>query len=104
MDIKLKQKALDKVPDLAAELMQYYGDDVDIEEVIEEYTNLGKLWSTSRFIIGDLVLLNHLRRCKRNGYEITVTEDGNSWEVLVKRVLSNGDYYLVHYRPYTTQE
>lgn len=100
MDNRLKEKALAKVTDLAAELMNYYGEDVDIEEVIEEYTNLGKLWSTSRFIIGDFELLRHIKLAKRKGYEVSFNEEGNVWEVLVKRILSNGDYYLVHYKPY----
>ena len=96
MDAMLKQKALDKVPDLAAELMNYYGDDVDIEQVVELYTEQGKLWTTDRFIIGEYELLRHVKLAKRNHCEITVSDT----EVTVKRILSNGDYYLVHYKPY----
>lgn len=99
MHYSLMQKVLDKIPDLAAELRQYYGEDVDIEEVVERYTQSGKLWTTDRFIIGELVLVQHLRTAKRIGCEIIVN-DGDPWEVVVKRTLSNGEYILAHYSAY----
>jgi len=96
MDYKLKQKALDKVSDLAAELRQYYGEDVDIEQVVEQYTEYGKLWTTDRFLIGEFELLRHIKLAKQRHCEITVSDT----EITVKRPLSNGDYYLVHYKAY----
>lgn len=96
MDAMLKQKALDKVPDLAAELMNYYGADVDIEQVVELYTEYGKLWTVDRYVIGEYELLRHVKLAKQKHFDITVSDT----EVTVKRILSNGDYYLVHYRPY----
>ena len=97
MDFQMYQKVLEKVPDLAMEIMGYQGSkEPEYEEVVRNYTAKGTMYSVDHFMISELTLLNHIKRAKRHP-ECTIEVRADL--VVVRRTRRDGSYSIAEYRP-----
>lgn len=89
------QKALDKIPEVVAQMAAYYQEEGMYIEVVEWYTGSGSMYSRDTHVVTEATLLNHIQRAHLKGFDIDVQDAF----VQVVRHLSNGEKIVVRYYP-----
>ena len=104
MKIELFNKAIDKIPNVVAQLAAYEeGKEEMILETVCEYSNHGTLWSKSSFVCSEPEMMDHLEQAKRRADCEIILPDyddpKNDLYFSVKRTLNDGRYFIAEYKP-----
>lgn len=99
MTREMFQAALDKIPQLVAEIAEYNGEEMWIE-ILRDITPFGTCLSEQPFVLAPLQVKDHLRRASRMNCEIEQFDD----HIEVTRHMSDGSRFEVCYFPYIGME
>lgn len=87
--------ALDKIPQVVAELRSYYSknEDVLFRETVAEYSTSGFMYSKSDFVVTADDVMDHIKRSKKNGFIVEMNGDN----VVISKDRSDGTRLVATY-------
>lgn len=95
MTREMFDKALDKIPEVVANMAAHYQEEGMYIEVAERFTSSGSMYSRDTFVVSEATLLDHVQRARRKGFDVEVHDT----LVQVVRHLSDGEKIVVKYYP-----
>lgn len=91
--------AMDKIPQLVAELAEWEGVKKQIiQEEVCQYSSSGSMFGRSLFTIDADDMLDHIKKAKKR---IDCTVEFCDNKVTIKRTMSNKEYCIATYTPIT---